>query len=196
MGRHRLKWRWEVDLSMRALILSLACAALGACSGEPGADSGTAQAATTSSASVLMGQYRASSDTARAAGDVVVEHAGLVFDRGAVLYTRILNPRRPDERIARDGESYAVAALSAASTSIELRRVTDQTLANGAPSLCAGETPAYVALVYGERAAHMTVLVFAGDEPPGPTATRTRLCAALPYVARDGTGTPQGVVLW
>lgn len=181
---------------MRALILSLACAALAACSGESGAASGTAQAATASPSSVLMGQYRANSERARAAGDVVVEHAGLVFDGGAVLYTRILNPRRPDERIARDGQSYAVVATDSASTSIELRRVTDQTLANGAPSLCDAETPAYVALVYGERAADMTVLVFAGDEPPGPTATRTRLCGAFAYAARDGARARQGVVLW
>ncbi|PZO53171.1 MAG: hypothetical protein DCF16_07835 [Alphaproteobacteria bacterium] len=171
---------------MRALIAALCCAVLGACSDPSNAEE-------TAAPSVLVGDYRAITDAARTApGDVTIEHGGLVFSRGAILYTRRLQPRAPSERIARDGLSYA-AVVRGADLNIELRRVTEETLANGAASLCGAETPAYVALAHDERSAHVTVLVFTGDEPPGPQATSSRLCGSFAYTLRESGR--HGVVL-
>jgi len=172
---------------MRALIAALCCAVLGACS-DP------SNAVETAAPSVLVGDYRAFSDAARSApGDVTIEHGGLVFSRGAILYTRRLQARAPSERIARDGLSYAAIARGGELT-IELRHVTEETLANGAQSLCGADAPAYVALAYAARGVQVTVLVFAGDEPPGPQATRSHLCGSFAYTLREGGH--RGVVLW
>jgi hypothetical protein len=38
-------------------------------------------------------------------------------------------------------------------------------------------------------------MVFAGEEPPGPQATQSRLCAIFTYAAPDGARTREGVVL-
>jgi hypothetical protein len=146
---------------------------------------------------VLMGQYKAASDSARQlTGDVSIERGGLVFAKGVVLYTRVLDPRRGGDLIARDGDTYAAAALGPSDLAIELRRVTEQTVQDGARGLCGEERPQYVALAYGRaRAAEVTLLAFAGEEPPGPSATRSRVCAAFAYAAPDGARTRQGVVL-
>jgi hypothetical protein len=176
---------------MRGLLPLLLAAALAAC-GETQASNAPRHAA----ADVLVGQYNAASNTAReATGAVSIERGGLLFAKGVVLYTRTLNPRSGLERIARDGQSYATIA-TAPDLTIELRRVTEQTLTGGAQGLCGDATPGYVALAYGERANMVTVLVFAGDEPPGPNATQSRLCATLAYTAPGGARTSQGVVLW
>lgn len=172
---------------MRALLAALCCAVLGACSDQSNAVEAAVPA-------VVIGNYRAASEAARiAAGDVTIEHGGLVFSRGVILYTRMLNPRTAHERIARDGLSYATVARGG-DQRIELRRVTEQTLATGVPSLCGAEAPVYVALAHHGGGAHVTILVFSGDEPPGPQATRSRLCANFSYSLREGG--QRGVVLW
>lgn len=146
---------------------------------------------------VLMGQYKAASDSARQhTGDVSIERGGLVFAKGVVLYTRVLDPRRGSDLIARDGDSYAAAALGPSDLTIELRRVTEQSVQEGARGLCGDERPQYVALAYESvRAAEVTLLAFAGEEPPGPSATQSRVCAAFAYAAPEGARTRQGVVL-
>lgn len=175
---------------MRALVLPLLLAALAACTDAGGADAHQAGPA------VLTGEYVAASSTAReATGGVSVERGGMLFEKGVTLYTRTLNPRSGIERIARDGDSYATVAVVPTDLTIELRRVTEQTLSGGARGLCGEAAPTYVALAYGERARAVTLLVFAGDEPPGPNATQSRLCATLAYTAPGGARTSQGVVL-
>ena len=89
---------------MRGFLPLLLAAALAAC-GETQASNEPRHAA----ADVLVGQYNAASNTAReATGAVSIERGGLLFAKGVVLYTRTLNPRSGLERIARDGDSYAV----------------------------------------------------------------------------------------
>lgn len=174
---------------MRGLFLLLLAAVLAAC-GETRASNAPAHPP-----EMLVGQYNAASSTAReATGAVSIERGGLLFSKGVVLYTRTLNPRSGLERIARDGQSYASIATSPDLT-IELRRVTEQVLTGNARGLCGDAQPGYVALAYGERANTVTVLVFAGSEPPGPNATQSRLCATLAYTAPGGARTSQGVVL-
>lgn len=146
---------------------------------------------------VLMGQYKAASDSARqVTGDVSIERGGLVFAKGVVLYTRTLDPRRGGDLIARDGDSYAAAALGPSDLTVELRRVVEQTVEHGARGLCGEERLQYVALAYDpDRAAEVTLLAFAGEEPPGPSATQSRVCAAFAFAAPEGARTRQGVVL-
>jgi hypothetical protein len=176
---------------MRASLLPLMLmAALTAC-GEARTHDGEAIAAEPAR---VLGQFKAASETARAAtGDVGVERAGLIFANGAALYTRTLEPRRGGDLTTRAGDSYAALAVGSAELQVELRRVLDTVAADG---VCAGGAPSYVALVHEERPSSFTLLVFSGDEAPGPRATESRLCARYAYSAPQGARTREGVVLW
>ncbi|MBL8547521.1 MAG: hypothetical protein JNL81_13735 [Hyphomonadaceae bacterium] len=144
----------------------------------------------------VNGDYKPSSNTARAiTGGMVVQTGGLSFGNGAVLYTRTLNPRRGGDLLAKNGDSYAAAVVGPGALSVELRRVTEQVLPAGVVGLCGAERPEYVALAYDERATTITMLVFSGDEPPGPQAVNSRVCARFGYAAPDGARTREGVVL-
>ncbi len=144
----------------------------------------------------LQGRYRAASDSALTlTGDLAIERGGLMFANGVVLYTRTLNPRRGLDITARNGESYAAIAVGPAELAVELRHVNEQVVAPGVRSLCGEDTPSYVALAYEERATSVTLMVFAGEEPPSPEATQSRLCGTYAYTAPDGARTRQGVVL-
>lgn len=165
-------------------------AALTACGEARNAD-GQAEAAVPAP---VLGQFKAASETARAiTGDVGVERAGLIFSSGAALYTRTLEPRRGVDLTTRNGDSYAALAVGASDLHVELRRVIDVTEAD---ALCGDDAPSYVALVYEDRPSSFTLLVFAGDDPPGPQATQSRLCASYAYTAPHGARTREGVVLW
>jgi hypothetical protein len=145
----------------------------------------------------IQGVYRAASATARSiTGNMSIERGGLMFDRGVILYTRTLEPRRGSDRTAQDGDSYAAIVVGPSDLLVELRRVTEQTLSEGAEGLCGDDEPGYAALVYEERATAVTVVVFAGEEAPSPTATQSRLCGTFEYHAPDGARTSEGVVLW
>jgi hypothetical protein len=175
---------------MRVFLAALLCAALASCD-PPAQDQAEA-----SVPDVLTGEYRAASDTARTlTGNLSLERGGLIFGKGVVLYTRALLPRSASERVARDGDSYAAILVSPADLTIELRRVTEQTLSAGAEGLCGEDEPEYVAIAPDERATALTVLVFTGDQAPGPTASRSRLCGAFRYAAPNGARTREGVVL-
>lgn len=177
---------------MRVLFLA-ALWLMTACSSEP-QSRGDGEAA--AAQRTLSGEFRALSQTARVAtGDVSIERGGVIFEKGVVLYTRTIETRSAHERMARDGDSYAAAAVGPSDLIVELRRVTDQTLGRYARSPCGEEAPEYIALAYDEPAASVTLLVFAGEEPPSPSATQSRLCVTLAYAARDGARTRQGVVL-
>lgn len=177
---------------MRRFLALALCAALAACDAHPLAAPKTQDPG----AQVLMGRYLAASETARArTGEVSIARGGLMFASGAILYTRVLEPRRGHDLIARDGVSYAAAALGASDVLVELRRVTEQRLDSRAQGLCDDATPAYIGLVYGPRGTAVTLLAFSGAEPPGPNATQSRLCATFRYVAPDGARTRQGVLL-
>ncbi len=175
---------------MRVLIVALLCAALVAC-GE--AREGQAEA---SIPATIMGEFRAASVSARTVtGNLSIERAGLIFDRGIVLYTRTLAPRVASERLARDGDSYAAVLASSGQLPIELRRVTEQSQTGEGAGLCGADRPTYVAIAIEERSAYLNLLVFAGDDPPGPMATQSRLCAHFKYAVPDGARTREGIVL-
>lgn len=175
---------------MRTLLAAIFCAALAACGQTSDG------AASASVPDVLTGEFRAASDTARQlTGNLSLERGGLIFDKGVVLYTRTLRPRAANERIAQNGDSYSAILVSPADLMIDLRHVTEETLTGNAASLCGEDEPAYVAIAPEDRSTSLTVLVFAGNEPPGPEATGSRLCGAFKYVAPSGARTREGVVL-
>ncbi len=174
---------------MRTLCFTLLGAALVACTqaSAPGPDADASAA--------LVGEYRAASETAQQlTGDVAIERGGLVFANGIVLYTRALKPRSGYDLMARDGDSYAAIAVGPGELTVELRRVIEQVPLSA--GLCGAEAPTYAALAYEARATGVTLILFAGEEPPGPQATKSRLCGTFAYVAPDGARTRQGVLLW
>ena len=141
--------------------------------------------------------FNALSETARSfTGDVTLEGPRLIFAKGAALTTHPLARREPAEPMSQGGPSFATAALGPPDIVVELRSVTAQSLAQGAPSLCPeGGPPTYVALVYGQRSTRVTLMVFNGGEPPGQSASKSWLCATYVYTAPDGVRTRQGVLL-
>lgn len=180
---------------MRFAAISLLLLALAACS-QAAPDSEAATVPPEPERALLAGDYKAQSNTARAiTGAMVVQRGGVSFANGVVLYTRMLNPRRGTDLIAKNGDTYAAAVVGPGSLNVELRRVTEQVVPDGAVGLCGAERPQYVALTYDERATVVTVLVFSGDEPPGERSEHSRVCARFGYAAPDGVRTREGVVL-
>ena len=193
-GRCRRAAGLGVNSAMRFSIAAALLLALAACrAAEPSAPQ---PPAAEEHAARVAGDFKPSSNTARAiTGAMVVQTGGISFENGVILYTRTLNPRRGGDLVAKNGDSYAAAVVGPGTLSVELRRVTEQVLANGAIGLCGAERPQYVALAYDTRATTVTMLVFAGDEPPGPQAMNSRVCARFGYAAPEGARTREGVVL-
>ncbi len=127
--------------------------------------------------------HLAKSNTAMSlTGDIVITPSGLIFAQGITVFTRALAPRAPTDRVGQGGEGYAALTGSLAAT-VELRRVTNQVIAPSASNregLCgAGVRPSYVALLRDTRA--LSLIVFAGRQPPGPSATDAPVCAVYAY---------------
>ncbi len=177
---------------MRFAAVSFLLLALSACSQAPASQ----VAAPSGEYVALRGDYKASSNTARAiTGAMIVERGGVSFANGVMLYTHTLSPRSGGDLIAKNGDSFAAAVLGPGSLNIELRRVTGQVTPEGVIGLCGAERPQYVALAYDTRATTVTMLVFSGDQPPGPEAMNSRICARFGYAAPEGARTREGVVL-
>lgn len=172
---------------MRACLipLMLVAAFLSACS-----DARNAGEVEAAAPPALLGEYSAASEAARTLGDVGIERAGLIFASGAVLYTRTLEPRAGGDRTSRDGASYAALAGGDVAQ-VELRRVVSASAAEG---FCEGREPSFAALAHAPGRSSFTLLVFAGDDPPGPNAEAISLCGRYAY-AQVQTAAP-GVVLW
>lgn len=173
---------------MRAVLAVLSLFALAACSAAPAPEA--------PASADLSGQFKADSNTARSiTGDLSIERGGLLFASGVVLFTRTLDPRSGADVISRDGDSYAAAALGPGDLAIELRRVSEQTVPQGRVGLCGAAPVEYVALAHDQRARKVTLLAFTGEEPPGPQATQSRVCASFAFAAPDGARTREGLVL-
>jgi hypothetical protein len=177
---------------MRVLLVLVLLTALAACGAR--ASRGEAEAA---EPAALTGRFNAASDTARSlTGGVAIAREGMSFDRGAMLATRDIGLRHGWELIARDGDTFAAAAVGPGDLAVELRRVSSSQALRGAPTLCGARAPSYVAIAYAPQRSDVTLLVFAGDEQPGPEATRSIFCGAFGYAAPTGARTREGVVLY
>jgi len=175
---------------MRTALAASLLLALAAC-GEARAPEADA-----SEPAVLTGYYKAASNTARAiTGDMRLERGGVLFNSGVVVFTRTLQPRRGGDVVSRNGDSFAAIAVGPGDLIVELRRVTEQTVPEGQVGLCGDSEIGYIALAHERDGKSVTVLVFGGDEPPGPEAEQTHLCAAFGFAAPDGARTREGVVL-
>jgi hypothetical protein len=180
---------------MRFPLAAALLLALAAC-GDAAAPETAEPAAVEEHSSALFGDYKPASNTARAiTGSLVIQRGGVTFANGVILYTRMLNPRRGGDLIAKNGDSYAAAVVGPGTLRVELRRVTEQFVPEGVVGLCGAEQPRYLALAYDERATAVTLLVFSGEEPPGPQAQNSRVCARFGYAAPEGARTREGVVL-
>lgn len=178
---------------MRSAVAAALMLVLAACGVEAAPE---AELTVAAGPSAPLGGYKPSSNTARAiTGAIAIQRGGITFGNGIILYTRTLSPRRGGDLIAKNGDSYAAAVLGPATLAVELRRVTEQVVPAGMVGLCGGSAPQYVALTYDERATAVSMLVFAGEQPPGPQALNTRVCASFRYAAPDGARTREGVVL-
>ena len=176
--------------AMRILLVAALLAALAGCSETLAPPSEAAPQ------SPLHGHFKAASLPAQErAGDVRIERAGLLFESGVTLFTRTLDPVRGADLISRDGDSYAAAALGPRDLIVELRRVTEESVPAAGQGLCGVERVQYIALAYEGRATTFTLLAFTGEEPPGPQASRSHVCARLGYAAPQGARTREGVVL-
>lgn len=188
----RGRGRVGIEKAMRFLLAAALLVALAAC----GEAAPSAPGAPVREGTVLSGEFKPASNTARGiTGGMVIQRAGVTFENGVILYTRTLNPRRGGDLIAKNGDSFAAAIVGPGSLSVELRRVTEQALPAGVVGLCGTEQPQYVALAYDARATIVTMLVFTGSEPPGPEASNSRVCARFGYAAPEGARTREGVVL-
>lgn len=177
---------------MRFLAALAFAATLGACDAH--APQGDAEAAVPAG---LTGRYNASSDTARSlTGGVVISRDGMAFEKGAMLETHRVGLHHGWDLISRDGDTFAAAAVGPSDLSVELRRIRSSQSLRGAPNICGGRPPSYVAITYEAQRADVRLLVFTGDEPPGPEATRSTLCGAFGYAAPSGARTREGVVLY
>jgi len=177
---------------MRALLVLLLLTTLSACGSR--AARGEVEAA---EPAALTGRFNAASATARSVtGGVAIEHDGMAFDKGAMLATRNAGLRHGWQLIARDGDTFASAAVGSGDLAVELRRVSSSQALRRAPVLCGTRQPSYVAIAYGPQRSNVTLLVFAGDEEPGPEATDSILCGVYAYDAPTGARTREGVVLY
>lgn len=180
---------------MRFAAISVLLLTLAACS-QAAPDSDAATVPPDAPQTSLAGDYKPSSNTARAiTGGIVIQRGGVTFANGVILYTRVLNPRRGGDLIAKNGDSFAAAVVGPGTLNVEMRRVTEQVVPEGVIGLCGTERPQYIALAFDERATTVTMLVFSGDEPPGPDALNSRVCARFGYAAPEGARTREGVVL-
>jgi hypothetical protein len=152
---------------MRSAAFALVLAACGAAQ-NPSAAPHTAEEA------APHAHIAASDATRDVTGALTIERGGLVFARGATLYTRVLEPRGAHDLVADGGPSFGEAAGVYASP-VELRRVTQQV--GGA--VCGEAEPGYVALM--REGGALTLLVFEGDEPPSADAAESHICAVYAY---------------
>jgi hypothetical protein len=162
---------------MRSLLAAALLVVLAACEN-------AAPSAPVRESSLLAGEYKPASNTARGiTGGMMIQRAGLTFENGVVLYTRTLNPRRGGDLIAKNGDSFAAAIVGPGSLNVELRRVTEQVLPAGVIGLCGTEQPQYVALAFDARAhcddarVHRQRAAWAGGGEQ-PRVRAVRLCRA------------------
>jgi len=161
--------------------LVVALLALAACSPAP---QSPPEAAIAASPAPLEGHFDATSTTAMGiTGDLTASATRLSFANGFALATAQLGVLDAATPIGEDEESFLVALSAPTSTSVELRRVTQDLrptdLAIQPP--CGTAAPTFVALATDAPRKTVTMAVFSGPDAPGPEAANSALCGTFRY---------------
>lgn len=162
---------------MRAVLAVLAVT-LAACAQPPAATEAAAPAPP-----ALTGTFEAMSNTATAiTGNVDVQPDVLSFGKGfRIEGGRIDATLGPDTDLSAAGGTIADGSGNTSIQTIELRRIDLVRVAADAPDphLCGGIAVTHVILANGADA--LSVLVFSGEDAPGPNAHDTQLCGIFNY---------------
>jgi hypothetical protein len=128
---------------------------------------------------LAVGPLGATSTTAMGiTGALTITPAALHFEKGFAAQTEFMAIVPATNIISDDGESFAAAAPGPVTLRMELRRIV-----GGAPAqLCgADSTATFVALASDEPLTGLTLIVFSGQDAPGPTAQNSAVCATYSY---------------
>lgn len=131
----------------------------------------------------LTGEFTAMSNTAISiTGDINVQPDVLSFGKGfRIEGGRIDTALGPDTDLSAIGGTIADGSGNRTIQSVELRRIDLIRVAADAPNptLCGGVATTHVILANGTDA--LSVLVFSGEDAPGPNAHDTQLCGIFSY---------------
>ncbi len=163
---------------MRFAIAILAALTLAACT-QPAAPTEAAAPAPPA----LTGAFEAMSNTATAiTGNLDVQPDVLSFGKGfRIEGGRIDTALGPDTDLSAIGGTIADGSGNRTIQTVELRRIDLVRVAADAPNptLCGGLAATHVILANGTDA--LSVLVFSGEDAPGPSAHDTQLCGIFNY---------------
>ncbi|MDZ4778563.1 MAG: hypothetical protein SGJ23_17425 [Alphaproteobacteria bacterium] len=132
----------------------------------------------------LTGLFTATSTTAMGiTGDLAVTPERITLSKGQQLDTGPATAISPTTHIGAGQPSFAATYVAPTSLALELRKVTSTTTTEGsAPQpLCGAAPVSYVAFASNPEQSAVTMLVFSGEEAPGDTATKSRLCGTFLY---------------
>ena len=164
---------------MRAVLAALAVT-LAACAPPAPATESAAPAPP-----ALSGSFEAMSNTATAiTGNLDVQLDVLSFGKGfRIEGGRIDTALGPDTDLSAGGGTIADGSGNTSVQTVELRRIDLVRVAADAPDphLCGGVAATHVILANGTDA--LSVLVFSGEDAPGPNAHDTQLCGIFNYAA-------------
>jgi hypothetical protein len=133
---------------------------------------------------LLEGEFSATSNTAMGVtGDLTATPVRLSFSKGYALATAAHSQLDVATPIGEDEESFLVALSAPGSTTLELRRVTQDLRPADIPidAPCGAAAPTFVALAYATPPTTVTMAVFSGPDAPGPDAVNSALCGTFRY---------------
>lgn len=132
----------------------------------------------------LTGIFSATSTTAMGmTGDLSVIAERVTLAKGEQFETEPATEVSATTRISATGGSFAETAVGPTGLTVELRKVTAASVAEGEkPQKVCGAAPVtYVAFAYDANHTAVVMMPFSGDEAPGDTATKSTLCGTFTY---------------
>lgn len=177
-------------MAMRTLMLGAALLALAACGDgktpkeEPKELPTVVEPTPSAPFPALTGIFSATSSTAMGmTGDLSVIAERVTLAKGEQFETAPATEVSATTRLSATGASFAETAVGPTGLTVELRKVTAASVAEGEkPQKVCGAAPVtYVAFAYDAAHATVVMLPFSGDEAPGDTATKSTLCGTFTY---------------
>lgn len=174
----------------RFLLLTAVTLALAACGDgkapkeEPKAPPTVTEPAPSAPFPALTGIFTATSNTAMGVtGDLSVIAERVTLAKGEQFETAPATEVSATTRLSAGGSSFAETAVGPTGLTVELRKVTAASVAEGeTPQKVCGAAPVtYVAFAYDAAHSAVVMMPFSGDEAPGDTATKSTLCGTFTY---------------